>query len=148
MPPAFVSPGALKGEALMESIRNNVLALEDELHEALAETGWKPWASSNHVNREAYKKELVDAWHFFMNLLLAQNITWDEFSAAYELKHARNLERQREGYTGVEGKCPVCKRSFDDLKAVNPRFAVVTVLDHDYCSIRCSLKDGNLPVGC
>ena len=28
----------------LEWIRWNVLALEDELHEALAETGWKPWA--------------------------------------------------------------------------------------------------------
>src|SRR3546814_16501718 len=35
--------------ALVEYIKNQVLALLDEGHEALNEVGWKPWASSRHV---------------------------------------------------------------------------------------------------
>ena len=30
-------------------------------------------------------------------------------------KRARNAVRQQEGYDGVEGKCPRCKRALDDV---------------------------------
>ena len=63
-------PSTLETNEQLDWIRWNTLALEDELHEALAETGWKPWAKSKHVNRDAFVGELVDAFHFFMNLML------------------------------------------------------------------------------
>lgn len=107
-------PKHLSGEALIDFIRWNTLALEDELHEALAETGWKPWATSKHVNREAFIAELVDAFHFFMNLMLAVDCTADELFATYLEKHKLNAERQAAGYDGVMGKCSVCKRALDD----------------------------------
>lgn len=101
----------------MEWVRWNVLALQDELHEALAETGWKPWAKSKHINRDAYVSELVDAFHFLMNLMLVVNCDADEFLAKYFEKRGINIERQAAGYDGVTGKCPDCKRALDD-KAV------------------------------
>src|SRR5690606_31870088 len=61
----------------IDFIRWNVLALEDELHELLAETGWKPWATSKHVNLTAARSELVDAFHFFMNLALVLGMDGD-----------------------------------------------------------------------
>src|SRR5580765_5496197 len=64
-------PRDLEGAELMEYICMNMLSLEDELHEAMKECGWKPWASEKYMNREAFMKELVDAWHFLMNLMLA-----------------------------------------------------------------------------
>lgn len=97
----------------------NVLALTDELHEALHEVGWKPWASSRHLNVDQYIGETVDAFHFLMNLLLATGIKPEElagrFSAAYFEKHARNTERQRDGYTGVKEKCPSCARDLGEV---------------------------------
>src|SRR3546814_20347518 len=54
--------------ALVEYIQNQVLALLDEGHEALNEVGWKPWASSRHVNREAFDGALVDILCFLVNL--------------------------------------------------------------------------------
>lgn len=113
MPPHHAEPGALTGSTKMQYIRDMVLAATDELHEALGETGWKPWASSNHVNRNAYVGELVDAWHFFMNLLLIENISWEEFSIRYAEKHGINQQRQVDGYTGLN-KCISCGRALDD----------------------------------
>ena len=97
-----------------EWIRWNVLALEDELHEALAETGWKPWATSNHINRDAFVSELVDAFHFLMNLMLVVGCDADEFLAKYGEKRGINAKRQADGYDGVSTKCPKCKRALDD----------------------------------
>jgi dimeric dUTPase (all-alpha-NTP-PPase superfamily) len=98
----------------MEAIRDNVLACTDELHEALAETGWKPWATSNHVNVEAFHSEMVDAWHFFMNLMLHTGMSMGELARGYEAKNAKNYQRQAKGYDGVTTKCPGCKRAYDD----------------------------------
>lgn len=98
---------------LMEQIRNNVLSLVAELIEVLDETGWKPWASSNHLNQEAFTSEMVDAWHFFMNLMILGNITADDLHEGYLKKHEKNRQRQVEGYDGLN-KCPQCKRPYDD----------------------------------
>lgn len=98
----------------MDFIRWNVLALEDELHEALQETGWKPWAKSKHLNEAAFGRELVDAWHFFMNLMLVSNIDMETFYGWYMAKARKNAQRQAEGYDGVSTKCQKCKRALDD----------------------------------
>lgn len=101
-------------EERMQAIRDNVLACTDELHEALAETGWKLWATSNHLNREAFHAELVDAFHFFMNLMLHSGMSANDLYEGYLAKHAKNHKRQDDGYDGVSTKCPGCKRAYDD----------------------------------
>lgn len=101
-------------EERMAAIRENVLACTDELHEAMDETGWKPWATSNHINVEAFHSEMVDAWHFFMNLMLHSGMTSDDLYQGYVKKNAINIKRQADGYDGVSTKCPACKRAYDD----------------------------------
>ena len=98
----------------IEFITWNVLALTDELHEALAETGWKPWATSRHINDDAFKSELIDAFHFMGNLFLAADMDGDEVMRRYRKKRQVNADRQADGYDGVTTKCPVCKRALDD----------------------------------
>ena len=90
------------------------IALTDELHEALGEIAWKPWASSVHFNEEAFQGELVDAFHFFMNLCMVGNLTPDQLFEKYKAKRLKNIKRQEEGYDGVSTKCPGCKRALDD----------------------------------
>lgn len=107
-------PQELEGEERTHFISWNVLALTDELHEVLAEVGWKPWASSRHVNEEAVKGELVDAFHFFMNLCIVVGMPADELAERYWAKRAINAKRQAEGYDGVSTKCPGCGRAYDD----------------------------------
>lgn len=110
-----LDPTELSDEKKMDFIRWNVLALEDELHEALAETGWKPWATTQHINRDAYVSELVDAFHFLMNLMLIVDCNADEFLTKYAEKRKLNIKRQEDGYDGVTGKCSNCKRALDDV---------------------------------
>ena len=108
------SPRDLSDEDRAAFISWNALALTDELHEALAEVGWKPWATSRHLNRDAFMGELVDMLHFFMNLMLAGNISAEELLEAYQKKREKNIKRQEDGYDGVTEKCPHCKRALDD----------------------------------
>lgn len=109
-----VSPRNFSLEGKIEFIKTNVIAITDEIHEALGEVGWKPWASSKHINEEAFKAELIDAWHFFMNLWIVAGGTADELHDMYKAKREKNIQRQHEGYDGVTGKCPHCKRALDD----------------------------------
>lgn len=109
-------PGSiLDPQVRVQFIKDMVLAAEDELHELLGEVGWKPWATSRHINEEEYKGELVDLLHFFLNLCLVVNMTPDELHTRYVEKRTRNKLRQAEGYDGISGKCFSCHRGLDDL---------------------------------
>ena len=109
-----VEPQALDPVAKAEYIAMMNLALQDELHEALAECGWKPWAKSRHVNQLSFGSELVDALHFLVNLWLAIGWTADDVFEVYKKKAEINAARQLHGYDGVSGKCKTCKRALDD----------------------------------
>lgn len=91
------------------------IAITDEMHEALNEIGWKPWATSKHFNEDAVKGELVDAFHFFMNLCMAAGMTPDELYNRYKAKRLKNIQRQKDGYDGVATKCKMCGKAYDDL---------------------------------
>jgi hypothetical protein len=132
----------------VEYIRTCMLAALDELHEALNETSWKSWATHRYVNSDAFFAELVDAWHFMMNMALASGVAdspekiADEFAAQYFKKRERNAQRQREGYDGVSSKCPRCRRAYDDEHvecrppvAQDPRLIGEGALaDRSYCA--------------
>lgn len=107
-------PRTLTGEERIQFIKDMHTAIGAELQEFLDETGWKPWATSRHVNEAAAQGELVDAWHFFMNLMMAVNLTPDRLHELYMAKRAKNLQRQIDGYDGIQGKCPRCRRALDD----------------------------------
>lgn len=90
----------------------NVLAATDELHECLNEVGWKKWATSKHVNDDALFGEIVDVWHFVMNLIIvacpgmtSEDIA-DRLTRHYFAKRAVNIQRQRDVYDGVSTKGP------------------------------------------
>lgn len=91
-----------------------VLACEDELHEALGEVGWKPWATSRHINKEEYMGELTDAWLFLMNLMLAGGMTADDLIRLTAKKQDNLIRRVSKGYDGQTTKCPKCKRAYDN----------------------------------
>lgn len=117
------NPQTLTGDAMADFMRWNAWACEDEIHEAMAEVDWKPWTHNEVrvIHEEAFLKEMVDAFHFFMNMLLcalpdSPEVIADKFTRAYLTKNAINAQRQSEGYTGLN-KCPKCKR---DLLEVAP----------------------------
>lgn len=105
----------LVGEALADYVTVNHSALVLEASELLSEFGWKPWAQQRGwVNRANALKEAVDVAHFLANILCAIGVTDKEWVAAYQAKQEVNRRRQRDGYDGVAGKCPKCRRSYDD----------------------------------
>lgn len=113
--------GDLDPQGQSEYIAEDVLALTDELHEALQSIGWKSWAKERGIiDRRAYLGEIVDALFFWMNLVNVTGATADEIESIYVEKHGRNMKRYangREGYSTVEGKCPNCRDDFGDIDA-------------------------------
>jgi hypothetical protein len=119
----FMDPAEPPGpRGAMEYLTYNHTALVVELSEMMAETGWKPWATSNHIN-EAALGEWIDAWHFMMNILwmiAGQGVLGDAHVLAatvkehYDKKRQVNLDRQLRGYDGISTKCRECKRDFED----------------------------------
>lgn len=105
-----IDPISLTPEERAEFFRWNFIALVTELTEASEEIGWKPWASSRHLNSEEYIGELVDAFHFLLNLILLASCPWETFIHSYLKKRRVNMDRQRKGYDGVSGKCSTCHR--------------------------------------
>lgn len=112
--PQGEDPRSMTEEEKALFIKDMTLALTDELHELLAEVGWKPWASSRHVNTESARGELIDALHFFLNLALALDMDGRTIQEMYHAKHKKNQQRQEEGYDGVASKCGYCRRALDD----------------------------------
>lgn len=119
------NPQQLVGDDMADFMRWNAFAVEDELHEAMQEVGWKPWATNRSISEEAFLREMVDAFHFFMNMLLcalpdSPEVIADKFTKAYLTKNAINAQRQQEGYDGVSMKCPICHRELIGKPAMCP----------------------------
>jgi len=74
------------------------MALMDELMEALRETPWKPWKKGQTLDYDRVKDELVDAWHFLMNLMLWTGMDATELYTRYQGKNLENHRRQDEDY--------------------------------------------------
>jgi len=78
------------------------------IHEEAAEIGKETlskhkimpfgWKENQVANEEKYREEIVDLWHFVMNLWLAVDGTPEEFFALYCKKNKINYKRQDEGY--------------------------------------------------
>jgi len=81
-----------------EYISTMTLAAIDELMEALRETPWKPWKKKQKLNVDEFKEELIDVWHFLINLSIASGMDSYEVVARFTLKNNINKKRKDEGY--------------------------------------------------
>lgn len=144
------NPQTLTGDAMADFMRWNAFALEDEIHEAMAEVGWKPWATHRGIAEEAFLGEMVDAFHFFMNMLLcalpdSPEVIAQKFGVAYRNKNHVNAQRQQEGYTGTD-KCPGCHRDLKDTARTMANWQVVVDVPGDqqklevWCSKGCHMQ--------
>lgn len=81
-----------------------LLAAHEELTEISRETLSKSsdmpfgWKQNQSFNEDKYKEEIIDLWHFVMNLWLAIDGTPEEFYKLYLEKNEENHVRQEEGY--------------------------------------------------
>lgn len=134
-------PRHLADDAMADFMRWNFAACVIELSEAMQEVGWKPWATDRDIRVTSFVAEMVDAFHFFMNMLLCgtgaspENIA-ELFTTRYLEKNEINAKRQMEGYTGLE-KCRACGR---DLETPGENRGYVRYMDLRFCDNKC-LRD-------
>lgn len=108
--------------ALIEYIRWNMLAIDDELAEVRKAISWKPWQHDDpYADRREIVKECVDVLHFVANILCAAGATDDELDEEYLAKMQKNADRQKNGYRVLDAgvKCALCFRALDDYDASN-----------------------------
>lgn len=115
----------------IQYVKDMTLALTDELHEALAEVGWKPWATSKHINRDAYVGELIDGLHLLINLFIVADVGPEELYTKYLAKRSENARRQADGYDGVSEKCPRCHRDLIESKQYGSPCDPI----HEWCGV-------------
>ena len=131
--------GFVDQDERIEYIRAMTLAVIAELNEMLDEIGWKPWATSRHVNEDAAFGELRDAWQFLTNLMFAVTLMpadelADRLHIALVDKHAVNLERASRGYDGVSDKCRQCHRDLSEVEIKEVRVTSTNRIDlHCVC---------------
>lgn len=135
-----IDPASLPPTEKIQFIKDMTLALTDELHEVLAEVDWKPWThGERQINVENYKKELVDCWHFFQNLMLAVDMTSDELYEMYVKKRQVNANRQLQEYDGRSTKCPACKRALEDVSLTEIKISGTNITDVVLCACGATL---------
>jgi hypothetical protein len=103
--------------ALIEYIRWNMLAIDDELAEVRQAISWKPWQHDEpYADRKEIVKECVDVLHFVANILCAAGATDEELDEEYLKKMQKNADRQKNGYKVLDPgmKCIRCVRALDD----------------------------------
>lgn len=103
--------------ALIEYIRWNMLAIDDELAEVRKAISWKPWQHDDpYADRKEIVKECVDVLHFVANILCAAGATDEELDNEYLAKMQKNADRQKRGYRVLDPgvKCARCFRALDD----------------------------------
>lgn len=127
-------PGTLDTDVKIQFIKDMVLALTDELHEILGEVDWKPWIQgARKINEDGVKKELVDVYHFFMNLMLSVDMSTDELYKMYMKKRQVNADRQANGYDGRTTKCQGCNRALEDVTLQDIKLPNTNITDVVLC---------------
>jgi hypothetical protein len=75
-----------------------IMALIAESIEALNELPWKPWKRNQEIYYENFQKEIIDIWHFLINLTIAAGINPEELMVMFTEKNEINIKRQKERY--------------------------------------------------
>lgn len=88
-------------------IKEHSIHLNQEVNEMLYELPYfKPWKDYSDVAEQdelvalnKARMECIDAWHFFMNIMLALGFSDEGFYEMYMAKNKENHRRQDAGYT-------------------------------------------------
>jgi dimeric dUTPase (all-alpha-NTP-PPase superfamily) len=84
---------------IQKQTKDMLFALCWEVGEAAEEINWKPWKRTvKPVNLANLRTELIDIFHFSLELLLMWGLTAEDLFTCYEKKMAENHARQDRGY--------------------------------------------------
>lgn len=73
-------------------------ALLHEVVELQRETNWKWWKTPKDPNNENIQEEVIDLWHFLIQLSIEVGLDPDKIVQKYIKKNKENMERQKQGY--------------------------------------------------
>jgi dimeric dUTPase (all-alpha-NTP-PPase superfamily) len=73
-------------------------ALIHEVIELQRETNWKWWKRESSMSLENCQQELIDIWHFVIQLSIELKLNPTNLVEKYSLKHIENISRQKRGY--------------------------------------------------
>jgi dimeric dUTPase (all-alpha-NTP-PPase superfamily) len=73
-------------------------ALVHEAIELQRETNWKWWKKENAMNRDKIQEEIIDVWHFLIQLSIEAELDSKKLVEKYLQKNEENLKRQVKGY--------------------------------------------------
>lgn len=73
-------------------------ALVHEAIELQRETNWKWWKKENTVNYEKIQEEIIDIWHFLIQISIESGLDSKKIMEKYMEKNEENLKRQLKGY--------------------------------------------------
>jgi dimeric dUTPase (all-alpha-NTP-PPase superfamily) len=73
-------------------------ALVHEAIELQRETNWKWWKKESTVNKEKIQEEIIDIWHFLIQISIESGMDSKKIMEKYMEKNEENLKRQIKGY--------------------------------------------------
>lgn len=92
---------SIMGPSQKQQLRDMVLALTDEAHEALREADWKPWKRYNgqpKVNLDKFLEETGDILFFIDGMLMTFGFSWEDLAQAMAKKLKVTRDRMANGY--------------------------------------------------
>ena len=87
--------------SLIQHARLMFIGIITEACEALETLDWKPWKKNTGVDIRAsdnFKKEIIDLWHFVINLTLTSGMDVEEVVRRFKEKNKINIKRQEDKY--------------------------------------------------
>lgn len=86
-------------------INQMMLAVHEEAVEAMRETAYKNpafvrfgWKKHQPYNQEKFQNEIIDLWHFLLNLSIISGMTAKDIYDKYMIKSQENKNRKDDGY--------------------------------------------------
>jgi dimeric dUTPase (all-alpha-NTP-PPase superfamily) len=73
-------------------------ALLHEVVELQRETGWKWWKTDKGIKDQRVKEEVIDLWHFLIQLSIEAGLDPELLVSKYIEKNKENTKRQQQGY--------------------------------------------------
>jgi len=85
-------------EDVEEKVSALCTAIIHEAVELQRTTNWKWWKKSVPFNQADAREELVDIWHFLIQVSIELGLTPDDILKEYQRKNEINRQRQNDGY--------------------------------------------------
>jgi hypothetical protein len=73
-------------------------ALLHEVVELQRETDWKWWKTEKGIENQRIQEEVIDLWHFLIQLSIEAGLDPEILVAKYIQKNKENTKRQQQGY--------------------------------------------------